>query len=180
MTTASQQVRVPTWREIVGSSLLIEYELKFDVNFSQRKHIFPILLPYHIHIYLCMPASKVLENNKTCVRNHIFFLYNAPFLTSSSHFMTQKGEKMRYKIMLKLAIFLYDPLRFFPSHLSHFCFYQILLNYFFDSLNLNLKISLKVIFKSQSNKNKFNRVESFFIINSILIQLVNLTLLREV
>lgn len=87
---------------------------------------------------------------------------------------------MRYKIMLKLAIFLYDPLRFSPSHLSHFCFYQILLNYFFDSLNLNLKISLKVIFKSPSNKNKFNRVESFFIINSILIQLVNLTLLREV
>lgn len=94
--------------------------------------------------------------------------------------MTQKGEKMRYKIMLKLAIFLYDPLRFSLSHLSHFCFYRILLNYFFDSLNLNLKNNLKVIFKSQSNKNKFNRVESFFIINSILIQLVNLTLLREV
>lgn len=44
MTTASQQQKVPTWREIIGSSLLVEYELKFDVNFSQRKHIF-ILLP---------------------------------------------------------------------------------------------------------------------------------------
>lgn len=40
MTTASQQQKVPTWREIIGSSLLVEYELKFDVNFSQRKHIF--------------------------------------------------------------------------------------------------------------------------------------------
>jgi hypothetical protein len=40
MTIASQQQKVPTWREIVGSALLIEYELKFDVNFSQRKHFY--------------------------------------------------------------------------------------------------------------------------------------------
>lgn len=53
MTTASQQIRVPTWREIVGSALLVEYELKFDVNFSQRKHL-PIFyyrtISTHIHI----------------------------------------------------------------------------------------------------------------------------------
>lgn len=40
MTTASQQIKVPTWKEIIGNALLIEYELKFDVNFSQRKHIY--------------------------------------------------------------------------------------------------------------------------------------------
>lgn len=46
MTTASQQQRVPTWREIVGSSLLVEYELKFDVNFSQRKHFYFITVAH--------------------------------------------------------------------------------------------------------------------------------------
>lgn len=39
MTTATQQTNIPTWKEVIGNSLLIEYELKFDVNFSQRKHI---------------------------------------------------------------------------------------------------------------------------------------------
>lgn len=39
MTTATQQIKVPTWKEVIGNSLLIEYELKFDVNFSDRKHI---------------------------------------------------------------------------------------------------------------------------------------------
>lgn len=40
MTTASQQVNIPTWKEVIGNALLVEYELKFDVNFSQRKHVY--------------------------------------------------------------------------------------------------------------------------------------------
>lgn len=44
MTTATQQVNIPTWKEIIGNALLVEYELKFDVNFSQRKHINFIIL----------------------------------------------------------------------------------------------------------------------------------------
>lgn len=39
MTMATQQVNIPTWKEVIGNALLVEYELKFDVNFSQRKHI---------------------------------------------------------------------------------------------------------------------------------------------
>lgn len=44
MTTATQQVNIPTWKEVIGNALLVEYELKFDVNFSQRKHIYFIAL----------------------------------------------------------------------------------------------------------------------------------------
>ena len=40
MTTATNQNKIPTWKEVIGDGLLIEYELKFDVDFSQRKHIF--------------------------------------------------------------------------------------------------------------------------------------------
>lgn len=43
MTTATQQANIPTWKEVIGNSLLVEYELKFDVNFSQRKHILFLL-----------------------------------------------------------------------------------------------------------------------------------------
>lgn len=46
MTTATQQIKVPTWKEVIGNSLLIEYELKFEVNFSDRKHIFFIIQKY--------------------------------------------------------------------------------------------------------------------------------------
>lgn len=38
MITATQQKNIPTWKEVIGEGLLVEYEFKFDVNFSQRKH----------------------------------------------------------------------------------------------------------------------------------------------
>lgn len=39
MITATQQKNIPTWKEVIGDGLLVEYEFKFDVNFSQRKHL---------------------------------------------------------------------------------------------------------------------------------------------
>lgn len=68
MTTATQQVNIPTWKEVIGNALLVEYELKFDVNFSQRKHIRFITcacvcvmiqneLNRSFHVYFMMPRS---------------------------------------------------------------------------------------------------------------------------
>lgn len=46
MTTATNQNKIPTWKEVIGDGLLIEYELKFDVDFSQRKHICLVVFYY--------------------------------------------------------------------------------------------------------------------------------------
>jgi hypothetical protein len=46
MTTATQQAKIPTWKEVIGNSLLIEFELKFDVNFSHRKQKFFIFFSH--------------------------------------------------------------------------------------------------------------------------------------
>ncbi|KAG5670791.1 hypothetical protein PVAND_001030 [Polypedilum vanderplanki] len=59
MTTASQQQKVPTWREIVGSSLLVEYELKFDVNFSQQ--IFDVMIEGQQFEYLGFTLNPVIR-----------------------------------------------------------------------------------------------------------------------
>lgn len=56
MTTATKQMNIPTWKEVVGNALLVEYELKFDVNFSQRKHIYFIIL-------LCVCVRIVMIKN---------------------------------------------------------------------------------------------------------------------
>ncbi|KAL7022048.1 hypothetical protein ACKWTF_012111 [Chironomus riparius] len=59
MTTASQQQKVPTWREIVGSSLLVEYELKFDVNFSQQ--IFDVMIEGQQFEFLGFTLNPVIR-----------------------------------------------------------------------------------------------------------------------
>lgn len=66
MTTASQQVNIPTWKEVIGNALLVEYELKFDVNFSQRKHIYFIILC----VCACRNDKKVTSSESL----HIFFM----------------------------------------------------------------------------------------------------------
>lgn len=61
MTTASQQINIPTWKEVIGNALLVEYELKFDVNFSQRKHIlfYYISFPPSGSVCLCLERKSV-------------------------------------------------------------------------------------------------------------------------
>uniref|UniRef100_A0A182QH35 Uncharacterized protein n=1 Tax=Anopheles farauti TaxID=69004 RepID=A0A182QH35_9DIPT len=34
MVSAVSQKKIPTWREVIGESVLIEYKLKFALNFS--------------------------------------------------------------------------------------------------------------------------------------------------
>jgi hypothetical protein len=63
MTTATQQVNIPTWKEVIGNALLVEYELKFDVNFSQRKQIF---------IFIAFPCACVfVESSVRVDKKHI-------------------------------------------------------------------------------------------------------------
>lgn len=68
MTTASQQVNIPTWKEVIGNALLVEYELKFDVNFSQRKHIY---FTYDILcVFALLDGTKVTSSESL----NIFFM----------------------------------------------------------------------------------------------------------
>lgn len=53
MTTATQQANIPTWKEVIGNALLIEYELKFDVNFSQRKHYLGLAMVFYYTTQMC-------------------------------------------------------------------------------------------------------------------------------
>lgn len=82
MTTASQQLNIPTWKEVIGNALLVEYELKFDVNFSQRKHI------YFITLTLCVCVRVVMIKTISCQSLQFFFTMslapNFPRLTPRS------------------------------------------------------------------------------------------------
>lgn len=77
MTTATQQMNIPTWKEVVGNALLVEYELKFDVNFSQRKHIYFITL-------LCVCAYR--NDKKHIEQKFANFLYDV-FLHNAMMFI---------------------------------------------------------------------------------------------
>lgn len=45
MVSAVSQKKIPTWREVIGESVLIEYKLKFALNFSYGKMPFPFPVP---------------------------------------------------------------------------------------------------------------------------------------
>lgn len=62
MITATQQKNIPTWKEVIGEGLLVEYEFKFDVNFSQRKHfILRIFATLRVGVLVVM-----MEKNMSC------------------------------------------------------------------------------------------------------------------
>lgn len=46
MVKAMRQENVPTWKEVIGDGVLIEYKLQFAVNFSYGDYIFfPLYQP---------------------------------------------------------------------------------------------------------------------------------------
>lgn len=86
MTTASQQLNIPTWKEVIGNALLVEYELKFDVNFSQRKHIYFITLRVCVRTIL-MKKHIELKFAHFLYDVSLFLKYDDVRLFSSTYFL---------------------------------------------------------------------------------------------
>lgn len=84
MITATQQKNIPTWKEVIGDGLLVEFEFKFEVNFSQRKHIFVL------YAYFLRSTSVRVVMIKKNISSEIL-LYDDP-LALASCFRCRRGH----------------------------------------------------------------------------------------
>lgn len=48
---AHDQLYLPTWEELIGDSILMDYNLEFDVNYSSGEHNFTLKYQLTYNVY---------------------------------------------------------------------------------------------------------------------------------